>query len=79
MDKFQQNTTREAWILCLIFGVILINFPFIHIFSNDLTIFGIPTLILYFFLGWPASIFVIWLFVRQLDTDAKKTTDQKTE
>lgn len=79
MDNHQGNTTKEAWILCLIFGVILINFPFIHIFSNDFTILGVPTLVLYFFIGWPASIFVIWLFVRQLENDEKKSDNNGTE
>ncbi len=59
------NSTKEAWILCLILGIIMINFPFIHIFSNEDLIFGLPTLVLYFFVGWPASILVIWFFARR--------------
>ena len=70
------NSTREAWILCLILGVIMINFPFIHIFSNDDLIFGIPTLVLYFFIGWPASILVIWFFVRRNSSEDENSNDE---
>lgn len=62
MPKFKENSVREAWILCLILGVIMLNFPFIHIFNVDQTIFGIPQIIVYFFCGWPLSILVIWFF-----------------
>lgn len=66
MNNPQGNPTREAWILCLILGIIMINFPFIHIFSNERLILGIPTLVLYFFIGWPASILVTWFFSRKI-------------
>jgi uncharacterized membrane protein HdeD (DUF308 family) len=70
------NSTREAWILCLILGIIMINFPFVHIFSNEDLIFGIPTLVLYFFIGWPASILVIWFFARRNDPDVEDSRDE---
>lgn len=31
------NTLREAWILFMIFGMVMINFPFIHIFAGDMS------------------------------------------
>lgn len=58
---------REAWAIFFILGVIMLNFPFIHIFNKATTILGFPLLILYFFLGWPLSIVVIYLFCRRLD------------
>lgn len=58
--------TREAWVLCFLLGIIMLNFPFIHIFNKEEMIFGIPLLFLYFVLGWPASILVIYLFCRTL-------------
>ncbi|MBW6509492.1 MAG: hypothetical protein K0A94_08095 [Desulfuromonadales bacterium] len=61
------NTLREAWILFMFLGMIMINFPFIHIFYGDMSILGIPSLVVYFMYGWPASIGVIWLFVRRLE------------
>jgi len=64
MKESQRSSIREAWILCLILGLIMINFPFIHIFNSAQLIFGLPKLVLYFFIGWPLSIAVIWYFVR---------------
>ena len=63
MQESQKSSIREAWILCLILGLIMINFPFIQIFNTEQLIFGIPILVLYFFIGWPISIVVIWFFV----------------
>ncbi len=62
MQGSQKNSIREAWILCLILGLIMINFPFVQIFNTEQLIFGIPILVLYFFIGWPVSIAVIWFF-----------------
>lgn len=66
MKKSRGSSTREAWILCLILGIIMLNFPFIQIFNSGKFILGIPVLILYFFVGWPLSIVVIYLFTCQL-------------
>lgn len=76
MKEAKGNSIREAWILCLILGLVMINFPFIHIFNTDQLIFNIPELVLYFFIGWPLSIFVIWLFVHNMGTDV---ADQDAE
>jgi hypothetical protein len=51
----------------------MLNFPFIHIFNSGQLILGIPVLVLYFFVGWPLSILVIYLFTCQLDTDEQDT------
>lgn len=64
------NSLREAWILFMILGMVMINFPFIHIFDGDMSIVGIPSLVVYFMYGWPASIAVIWLFVRRLEKNS---------
>ena len=61
-----QPRLREAWILFFILGVVMLNYPLLHIFNKPTTFFGIPLLILYFLLGWPASILVIYLFSRSL-------------
>ncbi len=71
MKEPQGNYIREAWILCLILGLIMINFPFIHIFNTKQLLFGMPKLVLYFFIGWPVSIAVIWLFVRYIERDSQ--------
>ena len=63
MKKPQKSSIKEAWILCFILGLVMINFPFIHIFNSAQPIFGIPKLVLYLFIGWPVSIAVIAVFV----------------
>jgi len=75
MKEPQRNSLREAWILCLILGLIMINFPFIHIFNTRDMIFGIPILTLYFFVGWPISIAVIWFFVHFIDTNSQNSSN----
>ena len=53
---------RDAWFILFILGVVMLNYPFLHIFNKDVLVFGIPLIILYFFIGWPVSIFVVYLF-----------------
>lgn len=69
MSKSSQHNTREVWVLCFFLGIIMLNYPFIHIFNKIKFLFGIPLLLLYFLVGWPASILVIYLFVKELDTE----------
>ncbi len=72
------TSTHEAWVLCLILGVIMLNFPFLQIFNTGRSILGIPILIFYFFIGWPISILVIYLFVGRLQQeDPDKTQDEE--
>ena len=75
MKKSQESSIREAWVLCLILGLVMINFPFIHIFNTEQLIFGIPQLVLYFFIGWPISIAVIWFFVRYMEKDSQHSSE----
>jgi hypothetical protein len=75
MKEPQESSIREAWILCLILGLIMLNFPFIHIFNTEQLIFDIPILVLYFFIGWPVSIGIIWLFVQHIDKDKELQDD----
>jgi len=79
MQKIKETSFREAWILCLILGIVMINFPFVHIFSTNQLIFGIPKLVLYFFIGWPVSIAVIWFFVCSTSTDESSNPDPDNE
>ena len=74
MKESQGSSIREAWILCLILGLIMINFPFIHIFNSAQIIFGLPELVLYFFIGWPLSIGVIWYFVHSIEKDSQDSS-----
>jgi hypothetical protein len=77
--KFTGLRLREAWILCFILGVVMLNYPFLHIFNKLTPVFGIPLLVLYLMVGWPASIFVIYLFSRTLDKEAREQAGEKDE
>lgn len=78
MKKNDQSSIREAWGLCLILGMIMLNFPFLQIFNTDRQMAGIPLLVLYLFIGWPISIGVIFLFVRRLNHKRPaKPSDEK--
>lgn len=58
----QRLQLRESWVIFFIMGIIMMNFPFLHIFNKADTLFGFPLLFLYFTSGWIFSIFVIYLF-----------------
>jgi hypothetical protein len=53
---------RDAWVIFFMLGLVMLNFPFLHIFNKDVQVFGIPLLILYLMVGWPLSILVVYLF-----------------
>ena len=58
---------RESWVIFFIMGIIMLNFPFLHIFNKSDTLFGFPLLFIYFTVGWACSIFVIYLFTLAVD------------
>ena len=58
----QRLQLRESWVIFFIMGIIMLNFPFLHIFNKSDTLFGFPLLFIYFTVGWAVSIFVIYLF-----------------
>lgn len=63
---------REAWVICFVLGMVMINFPFLHIFNKDVQVFGTPLIILYLMAGWPASIAVIYLFSLLISAEASE-------
>lgn len=67
---------RESWIIFFILGNVMINFPFLKIFNQPITIMGFPLLFLYFTLGWAASIGVIYLFTQTTVTDHHADEEQ---
>jgi len=67
--------TKEAWVIFFILGVVMLNFPFLHIFNKDVLVFGIPLIIVYIFIGWPISILVIYLFSVSLDSGTNNHHD----
>jgi len=62
MKSLRKLPLRDAWVIWFVLGVVMLNYPFLHIFNKDIIIFGIPLTILYFYIGWPVSIFIIYLF-----------------
>lgn len=76
--KINAAKLREGWILCFMLGMVMLNYPFLHIFNKTASYFGVPLLILYFFIGWPISIAVIYLFSRFLDYPMAKDTERDT-
>lgn len=62
MKSRRKIPLKDAWAICFILGVVMLNYPFLHIFNKNILIFGFPLTILYFFIGWPASIIVVYLF-----------------
>lgn len=60
---------RESWIIFFILGNVMINFPFLKIFNQPISILGYPLLFLYFTAGWAISIGVIYLFTQTIEPD----------
>lgn len=68
---------REAWVLFFFLGAVMLNYPFLQIVNKTTTVLGIPLLVLYFLLGWPASIAVIYLFSRRLTQESPVVNGQE--
>jgi hypothetical protein len=70
---------KDAWVIWFLLGVIMLNYPFLHIFNKNVLIFGVPLTILYFFIGWPVSIFVIYLFSVYLGHHSEEESSQDNQ
>jgi predicted Kef-type K+ transport protein len=69
---------REVWVICFLLGIVMLNYPFLHIFNKNLLVLGFPLPILYLLIGWPISIFIIYLFSLYLGHDQGKTTTEQS-
>lgn len=69
---------RESWVIFFILGIILMTFPFLHIFNKPVLLLGVPMLFLYLMAGWFLSIIVIYLFMIASHHESK-STDEKNE
>lgn len=85
MKRLDEKSTlvriKEGWGAFCLLGVVMLNYPFMHIFNkpNDVA-FGFPLMILYLLIGWPISIFVIYLFSHYLvNTDAVGQPEKETD
>ena len=73
---FKRLNLNESWIIFFVLGMIMMNYPFINIFSKDNQLFGIPVFFLYLYVGWLVSILVIYLFILAIDhKDGEKGDD----
>ena len=78
--KFSPNEMQEAWVFFFLLGLIMLNYPFLLIFNQPLFFWSIPLPVLYFFIGWPLSILVVYIFSRSLvSEDERSETAQDTE
>jgi hypothetical protein len=75
MREINQKRLKEGWIVFFLLGVVMISYPFIHIFNKETTVLGIPELVLYLMVGWPISILVIYLFSRNLGDENNSGED----
>jgi Na+-driven multidrug efflux pump len=64
---------RESWIIFFILGIIMMTFPFLHIFNKPVLLLGVPLLFLYLTTGWFISIVVIYLFMISSRHEEKPT------
>lgn len=58
---------KDWWLILLVVGIVILNYPLISIFDRDIDIFGFPLFFIYLYVGWIISIFVIYLYVKMLD------------
>lgn len=63
---FKHLRLMESWVLFFLLGILMMNYPFIHIFNKNIQLFGVPLLFLYLMGGWAVSIFVIFLFSKAM-------------
>lgn len=67
---------HEAWVIFFFLGVVMLNYPFLHIFNKEILIFGVPLLIIYLMVGWPLSIVVVYFF--SVGMGKEQRTEQET-
>ncbi len=67
---------RESWVIFFILGIIMMTFPFMHIFNQPILLLGYPLLFLYLVVGWVISIIVIYLFMIASRTNGGSATEK---
>lgn len=71
---FKRLSLRESWIIFFVLGIIMLNYPFLHIFNKPVALLTWPLFIFYIMVGWAVSILVIFLFSRTIKTDTSPRT-----
>lgn len=75
----KQLQLRESWIIFFILGNVMLNFPFLKIFNQPISLLGFPLLYLYFTIGWAISIGVIYLFASSVEQDEADAKQQERQ
>ena len=73
--KLSPSQLKEAWLFFFLLGLVMLNYPFLVIFNKAILFFNIPLPVLYFFIGWPLSILVIYFFSRGLVLEDEQPED----
>lgn len=69
---FHRLSLKESWIIFFILGLIMLNYPFLHMFNKPTSFLTMPLLFIYIIGGWFISILVIYLFTRSIKPDTPK-------
>jgi len=77
MKSRQKLPLHEAWAIFFALGVVMLNYPFLHIFNKNTELFGIPLILIYLLVGWPLSIVVIYLFATALGKTPSKNQSKQ--
>lgn len=77
MKPRQNLPLHEAWVIFFALGVVMLNYPFLHIFNKNIQLFGIPLILIYLLLGWPLSIVVVYFFSNSLGRAPTKDRSSK--
>ena len=68
---------RESWVIFFILGMMMLYFPFLHIFNKPDSVFGFPLMFIYLFTGWGISIFIIYLFTLAVGENDEKNPEKR--
>jgi len=79
-DRLKRRKWQESALIAPILGVFLLLPPFISVFSINMSVFGIPLIILYIFIVWIFLILVTRYLAHKLiqdyETDLSKQADE---
>ena len=67
MKTSRRKHSKGVWLIGSLLYVVVLNYPFVLIFNQVKSVFGIPLIILYLLGGWLLFIVIIILFVRSLN------------
>ncbi len=71
--KSRQAARLRAWcLICFSLGLLLTNYPLIHIFNSTVTIASMPLLVAYLLFIWAVAIAVLFILSRALAKLADK-------